>query len=507
MKKILGVIAFVLLLWCGVSNAALPATDNFNRADVNPIGGNWTTITGQTAQQIVSYAVKGTSGTSGSYWNADTPNNDQYAQIKVWFTSGDYGAGPVVRCSISADTFYTLIVTDRTTAQIFKVVGGSWTLLGGSSITISYFNNGDLIRLEISGTTLTPIIAGTTYATRTDSAITSGMVGMLNNYNNAYTYLDDWEGGNLGGGTQYFSTSTLAQISNYSGVTTESIFLSETLSQASTFSGVQTRLLVGSVSLPQTSGIANSIYNTAGASYLLAQTSGYSETTISSLVGPLNLSQKSGYSDAGIELISLSETLSQASGYSTFGGNVYVSTGTLAQTSNFADSVLRTIFPNLLLAQSSGFLNTSIGQIVGPMALAQKSGLVQSSLLALAVSNALAQKSGYSSMGGNQYFLTETLAQISSFSDNALLLALLSEALSSASLYASASSLGAVGNQYFRVLTLNGMSFIIGNGSTWRNPVSPIVLLHPEEYRNIIHPEELRSIIHPTEDRVLRVMP
>jgi hypothetical protein len=178
---------------------SLPATDNFDRDDVNPIGGNWTTIPSEYNHQIVSNVVKGASGGGnecGSYWNADTPNNDQYAQIRVTFNSGDYGAGPAVRISTSVNTFYVLWVNDRYTVILWKRLNGNWTNLG--TYSVPFINSGDLLRLEVSGTTLTPIIAGTTYATKTDSDIASGMVGMMCNYNNGYTSLDDWEGGNLG---------------------------------------------------------------------------------------------------------------------------------------------------------------------------------------------------------------------------------------------------------------------------------------------------------------------
>jgi hypothetical protein len=61
---------------------ALPASDNFNRSNANPIGGNWTTVPGLENVQIVSNQLTGTVSPSVAYWNPDTPNNDQYSQVE-----------------------------------------------------------------------------------------------------------------------------------------------------------------------------------------------------------------------------------------------------------------------------------------------------------------------------------------------------------------------------------------------------------------------------------------
>lgn len=171
---------------------ALPATDNFNRDDANPIGGNWTTITGVGDIQLSGNACAGTSASSdnAAYWNADSFANDQYAQIKKLTTSNDHG--PLVRgatnnCYI-ADTYSTAV-------DIWKNVAGSWSQVG-SSISITLSAN-DVIKLTVTTTTLEVFQNGISRGTRTDSALASGSAGMWAYQNSTSHEMDDWEGGNV----------------------------------------------------------------------------------------------------------------------------------------------------------------------------------------------------------------------------------------------------------------------------------------------------------------------
>ena len=175
---------------------ALPATDNFNRADVNPIGGNWTTIGALSAVQIVSNAAKGTnaSGRSAAYWNADAFANDQYAQTVVPFTGGLYD-GPVVRAATGAETYYNFRPNGASTAILYKAVAGTFTALGSGWAFVA----GNTLKLSIEGTTLTGYINGVAQdPTQTDSALASGSAG-IRFYGTGGT-LDDFEAGNTEAG-------------------------------------------------------------------------------------------------------------------------------------------------------------------------------------------------------------------------------------------------------------------------------------------------------------------
>ena len=58
------------------------ASDNFNRADENPLAGNWTTVPTAGNCKIVTNVVNGvTTGSNEVYWNAGSFSNDQYSQL------------------------------------------------------------------------------------------------------------------------------------------------------------------------------------------------------------------------------------------------------------------------------------------------------------------------------------------------------------------------------------------------------------------------------------------
>ena len=174
----------------------LPATDNFNRTNANPIGGNWTTVPGANAMQITSNAAAGTSDPSCAYWNADSFAGDHYAQIVTPVnTDPGFWIGPAVRCSASQlDCYFLLIKGSANNARIYKFVNGSATLLASLDYA---FSGGDTHRLEVVGTLLTVYLNGVSKGTANDSALSGGAAGIV--ANGTTPTLDDWEGGNVGG--------------------------------------------------------------------------------------------------------------------------------------------------------------------------------------------------------------------------------------------------------------------------------------------------------------------
>lgn len=172
-------------------------SDNFNRTDENPLGnGNWTTLTGLAGLRIVSNnALSSTddSNYNASYWSSATFNDAQFSQVTVKGTNRYEGV--MVRASSSTNTYYYFRhVGTSEVCQLFKVVAGSPAQLGadyGTAVAPT------TIRLEISGTTLTPYIGGVAQATRTDSDIASGAPGAWAMNSGGNAVLDDWSGGDL----------------------------------------------------------------------------------------------------------------------------------------------------------------------------------------------------------------------------------------------------------------------------------------------------------------------
>ena len=79
-------------------------TDNFNRAS---LGSNWTALWNSHSISASTVLVGNTGGDeNASYWNADTPGNDQYSELQK---VDDFdGGGPTVRVQTGSQSFYLL---------------------------------------------------------------------------------------------------------------------------------------------------------------------------------------------------------------------------------------------------------------------------------------------------------------------------------------------------------------------------------------------------------------
>ena len=179
---------------------ALPAIDVFTTASNQAIAtysASWTVNNGAftvfaTGDDVASSAA----GDNLAHWNADAFNNNQYGQIVISAAaSNDVGAA--ARCAASAFTGYVFSAGNGA-SYFSKYVAGVWTALAADGA--GYATN-DVIRIEVNGTTITPLKNGGTTGTPgpvTDTSIASGSAGIYG-YGNTSSRGDNWEGGNLGG--------------------------------------------------------------------------------------------------------------------------------------------------------------------------------------------------------------------------------------------------------------------------------------------------------------------
>jgi hypothetical protein len=192
-----------------------PATgtifDNFNRAD-GPLGSNWLTsldLAGP-APVVSSNQCRGSDTLCPAYWNpaVNSFSNDQHAQATyVTATSFDH-AGVVVRHDTSGHSNFYLFFANGSNLSIYKCTAGSYLQIGTG--TNSGFANGDVLRLEVVGSTLTAKVNGTTFITVTDSSFTSGQPGILANHSTEF--MDDWSAGPsiITAGTQTLTPNLVA---------------------------------------------------------------------------------------------------------------------------------------------------------------------------------------------------------------------------------------------------------------------------------------------------------
>jgi hypothetical protein len=189
---------------------ALPRLEPFTHADgdlVASIAG-WAYLptsggAGTQKIQIVSNRVYNHNAAFGTtaYDTLNTYNNDQYAQI-VYHNTGTGYIGVAVRCDTANPggtgdgTHRTCYFFEATAGDRYfaKKVANVETQLGDDAGTPS---DGDVLRIEASGTTIGAKVNGTQIFSVTDSSIASGSAGIFGEGDDANSVADDWEGGNL----------------------------------------------------------------------------------------------------------------------------------------------------------------------------------------------------------------------------------------------------------------------------------------------------------------------
>lgn len=135
-------------------------------------------------------------------WNADTFNDDQYAEIVADPITSSLYIGASVRCQSGSEGYYGYY-EDTGNRYFFKMVGGTFSDLV-SPVTGTSNTAPDTLRIEASGTTITAFLNGSqdgSFST-TDSSHASGYGGVCG-WGEAFfdteTSGDTWEAGNLGG--------------------------------------------------------------------------------------------------------------------------------------------------------------------------------------------------------------------------------------------------------------------------------------------------------------------
>ena len=180
------------------ANSSSVVSDNFNRAD-GGLGGNWTTVAGTAAPEIVSNTLRaGTGGALNSaYWSASTFGADQFAQASLPNSSGtQYGPGIAVRLS-GTKGYFLWYGNSPGTVSLWRMDGSSsssWTQLAQSAPrTMS--PSSDVWMIQAVGSTISGYQNGNLVVQATDTKITSGSPGVWLYYSS--NQIDNWSGGDV----------------------------------------------------------------------------------------------------------------------------------------------------------------------------------------------------------------------------------------------------------------------------------------------------------------------
>lgn len=201
---------------------ALPKLEAFTGSDgtaLSTYNASWVANVG--TMSIRSNNVRGDS--SGQFnvffWNGDTFNNDQYAEIVgIQGDNPTYIGVGLRHAGAGVQTFY-YYAASTADSYVAKLVAGTETVLatGGSSAT------NDVLRLEATGTSLQAKKNGSNaFSAITDSAIASGKAGIVSYGFHVNVRGDNWEGGNIGGGGTTYMQSVSGAITPTGALTRRS---------------------------------------------------------------------------------------------------------------------------------------------------------------------------------------------------------------------------------------------------------------------------------------------
>jgi hypothetical protein len=171
-----------------VSSYLNSSYDNATRAN-SAIGANWTVTTG--AINVASNSFQGTSSTNAAFWNVNPFAPDQFAEAMVTaLNAGSDFIGPSARVSAGGN-WYSCVESNA--SLIFqKNVAGTTTNVSTQSVTGAV---GDVLRIEVQGSTVKCFQNGAPIITQTDSSLAGGSPGM--EFFGTVATLKNWSGGNL----------------------------------------------------------------------------------------------------------------------------------------------------------------------------------------------------------------------------------------------------------------------------------------------------------------------
>jgi len=173
--------------------ASAAVFDSFNRANASPAGGNWITHPDFAPVAIAGNQLQAAAavGEAVAYYNTSLPA-DQYCQLRI-VTNNPNALGVMCRINPATGDGYLLAIISSA-LQWYKRVGHSWINI---TTNITRTNSvGDVVRLEVVGSTLTARVNGTIVGTCTDGAITAaGYAGVYDDWQTVNGVLDDFEAG------------------------------------------------------------------------------------------------------------------------------------------------------------------------------------------------------------------------------------------------------------------------------------------------------------------------
>lgn len=183
------------------------ATDGFQRADANPLNGNWFQPSAWFSiipTQIVSHVCEptGNGSNTDTLSNATTWPNDQFSTVKVnSYLTGDY-IGVLLRAASGVGGYRIFYGVSSTLGYIVQKYTYPSTFADLNIGVGSTPQPGDTITGVIQGNQISVLVNGVNILTVTDSSFSSGAPGFMLVSGSVVSdaSIASWSGGTLGNG-------------------------------------------------------------------------------------------------------------------------------------------------------------------------------------------------------------------------------------------------------------------------------------------------------------------
>lgn len=181
---------------------SLPAADHFDRANEDPLAGNWTAPDGSVDSTFIltSDHIEGRFGPNFQlmYWNADGFANNQKSQVTISGGSNLTDAGTYAAVGVR-------IQASGQSGYLFGIFAGDYKLRrldSGIDVFLAATlpdvpTAGDVLRIEVNGTDVLGYLNNVLRSSATDATYSAGQAGMFG-YGGSQFQLDDWTGDNIG---------------------------------------------------------------------------------------------------------------------------------------------------------------------------------------------------------------------------------------------------------------------------------------------------------------------
>jgi len=219
---IIGLALLLATLFPTIVKAQTTYSDNFQRANENPLKSPWVWFGGnfQLSNDVIEPQYGATSGYGGAYMYYGPSATDQFSQVTVKAVVGNSFVGAAVRMTSygGGNAWYEFHADGPLGSQGYVILE-KYEPTGGVYLnyTLATVNPGDVLKITAVGNVLTGYVNGVQIVQATDSDLPSGWFGATAYAGNLATdaEISAWSGGSLSSAPSGSLTFVAVPIKSY----------------------------------------------------------------------------------------------------------------------------------------------------------------------------------------------------------------------------------------------------------------------------------------------------